>query len=75
MSIQKNLTVTVENPDEGVSIHFKTVSALGKTKVSISGDPAVYEKKDIEEALKEIEAFLNPETGEPGNSCCGSSCS
>lgn len=57
MSVSKDLTVTVTNETEGVTLVMKTLSALGKTKVSISGDPSVYDIKEIKQALKEIEEF------------------
>lgn len=57
MSVSKDLTITVTNEAEGVTLVFKTVSSLGKEKVFISGDAAVHDVKEIEEALKSIEEF------------------
>lgn len=57
MSVSKDLTVTVTNEAEGVTLVFKTVSSLGKEKVFISGDAAVHDVKEIEQALKSLEEF------------------
>lgn len=57
MSITKDLSVTITNEAEGTTLTLKTVSALGEDKVSIQGDPGVYEKEDLKKGLEEIEKF------------------
>jgi hypothetical protein len=57
MSITKDLTVTVTNDSEGITTTFKTVSVLGATKVSISGDPGVFNIKELQDALNAVTEF------------------
>ena len=58
MSLSKDLTTTVTNDAEGSTIVLKTVSAVGKDKIFISGDGAIYDIKEIKEAIKGIEEFF-----------------
>jgi hypothetical protein len=57
MSVSKDLTVTVTNEAEGVTVSFKTVSSLGTNKVFIAGDAAVHDIKEIEQAIQTIKEF------------------
>lgn len=59
MSLSKDLTVSITNEEEGLTLTIKTVSALGKDKVAVSGDPGVHSIEELKEALKAIEGFNN----------------
>lgn len=55
--LTKDLTVTITNEAEGITLTVKTVSRLGGTTVAVSGDPGTYDIKEIKEALAQIEKF------------------
>jgi hypothetical protein len=56
--ISKDLTVTITNPTEGITLTLKTVSALGPGKVSIMADAGVYDTEELEDALVAIADFV-----------------
>ena len=49
--LSKDLTVTVTNESEGITLTLKTVSALGPGKVSIVADPGVYDHQELKDAF------------------------
>jgi len=55
--LSKDLTVTVTNESEGITLTLKTVSALGPGKVSIVADPGVYDHQELKDALAAIVDF------------------
>lgn len=57
MSLAKDLTVTITNESEGTTLVLKTVSGLGNKVVAVSGDMGVFDLKEIEKALEEIQMF------------------
>ena len=57
MSIVKDLTVVITNDNEGLTLTLKTVSAIGKNVVLITGDTGVQKIEEIEKALSEIKDF------------------
>lgn len=66
MSIRKDLTVTVTNPTEGTTLVVKTV-ASSRDKCLIQTDHAVFDIKEIEDALKEIKKFQEQAPEAPSN--------
>lgn len=55
--INRDLTITITNEQEGITLTLKTVSALGPGKVSIMADPGVYDSKELEDALNAVKEF------------------
>jgi hypothetical protein len=57
MSLKKDLTITLTNESEGTVLVLKTASALGNNVVSITGDHGVFDIKELQQALEEVQLF------------------
>lgn len=61
--ISKNIVVTVENPEEHISISFKSI--IDSNKVAILGDPGAYEAEEIQKAIEEVQKFVQDREERP----------
>lgn len=67
--ISKNIVVTVENIEEGLSISLKSTNDPGK--IVFVGDLGAYDGKEIKKALEEVANFIDERDEQRGVGCSG----
>ena len=54
--MQKNLVITIDKPEEGLSLDLRTTSE--SDQIILKGDQGTYSLKELENAIKELKEFI-----------------
>lgn len=54
--MQKNLVITIEKPEEGLSLDLKTTS--NNDQIILKGDQGSFSLEELEKAIQELKEFI-----------------